>query len=168
MKSKDKRLHEIARNRRNFKSLQRCIKSSFPSKYPRFERNTRLFEAEYSEGLAKDLESEKIIDFAVPIRESYKLAAINHYQAGIYSVFISDPFTAFKCFKKSEKNYRALAELVKEEPIYGLMIQEANVCKDKAKCARHEAAYRRARTLRIFSPYNATARFLNKHIYSKK
>jgi hypothetical protein len=148
MRSKDKRLEDIRENRRKFRAFRKGVKANFPTKSPRLERDANLLEAQYSEesakDLAKDLESANP-NFDIPLIESYKLAALNYYQAGIYSVFISDPLNAFKCFKKSARNYRAFAELVKQEPIYGLIIQEANVSEDKARLARHEAAYRRAR-----------------------
>ena len=160
MRSKDKRLQSIRENRIDFRLFRRSIKTNFPTSSPRFERNANLIEAQYHEESARDLESKaktykskyesqennnSLDFFNTLIKESYKLAALGYYQAGIYSVFISDPLTAFKCFKKSAKNYRILAELVKEEPLYGLMLQETNVSKDKAKFVRHEAAYRLAR-----------------------
>lgn len=159
MKSKDKRLQEIRENRRNFSSFRRSIKENFQTKSPRFERDASLLEAEFNEESALDLEHKKyqtslasenheLLDFLdTPTRESYSQAAISYYQAGIYSVYISDPLTAFRCFKRSARNYRALAELSKPELIYGLMIQEANVAEDKARIVRHEAAFRRARLL---------------------
>jgi len=131
MVSKTKRLEEIAENKRNFRFFRRSIKGTFSRSNPRFERDSKLYEAECSEKEARNLEAEKNScqdknpaqagSFNTPLKAAYRNAAVCYQQAGAYSILLSGnvspsgPKKALKCFKHSSMCYAALAQIVREE-----------------------------------------------------
>ena len=159
MRTKQKRPQEIAQNRRSFRLFRNSVLESFPVSDAKFIRDANLYEAEYGEINAKELEEEKSSEelfnksqansWDNPIKTEYRNTAVSYYKAGIYSVVLSEPESAFQCFRKCVENYNHFAELVKGQPIYEFVIRESKIVKANSIIARHEAAYRRARLLRF-------------------
>lgn len=161
--SKQKRLQEIAQYRQDFRSLRRSIKEFFPASNARNRVKSSAHEAQEYEKSAQEFEISDPNQELVT--ESYAQAALNYHDAGVYSVLLSDPKSAWLFFKDASRCYTRLAELIHDEPLslHPHIAQDALISKNYATIARHEAACRRARRLLLtFGLCDRIQKFLKK------